>query len=39
MTNGYESWWRVGTAEVSTNPEVEQAWKEMQTEIKKSRQF
>ncbi|WP_320121854.1 3D-(3,5/4)-trihydroxycyclohexane-1,2-dione acylhydrolase (decyclizing) [uncultured Sphaerochaeta sp.] len=39
MTGGYESWWRVGTAEISTNPEVEQAWKEMQTEIKKSRQF
>ncbi|MXI87499.1 3D-(3,5/4)-trihydroxycyclohexane-1,2-dione acylhydrolase (decyclizing) [Sphaerochaeta halotolerans] len=39
MTGGYESWWRVGTAEVSTNPEVEQAWKEMQAEIKKSRQF
>lgn len=39
MTNGYESWWRVGTAEVSTRAEVEQAWKEMQAEIAKTRQF
>jgi len=25
MTHGYESWWRVGTAEVSDNPEVVRA--------------
>ncbi|MDY0289984.1 MAG: 3D-(3,5/4)-trihydroxycyclohexane-1,2-dione acylhydrolase (decyclizing) [Sphaerochaeta sp.] len=39
MTDGYESWWRVGTAEVSSNPEVVDAWKEMQLEIEKTRKF
>jgi len=39
MTKGYESWWRVGTAEVSSNPEVVEAWKELQPEIQKSRKF
>ncbi len=39
MTSGYESWWRVGTAEVSSNPEVVEAWKELQTEIEKTRKF
>ena len=39
MTNGYESWWRVGTAEVSTNSEVKKAWNELQAEIAKVRQF
>lgn len=39
MTNGYESWWRVGTAEVSSNPEVVEAWKELQIEIEKTRKF
>ncbi len=39
MTDGYESWWRVGTAEVSSNPEVVDAWKELQLEIKKTRKF
>ena len=39
MTNSYESWWRVGTAEVSSNPEVVEAWKELQPEIQKSRKF
>ena len=39
MTDGYESWWRVGTAEVSSNPEVVEAWKELQLEIAKTRKF
>jgi 3D-(3,5/4)-trihydroxycyclohexane-1,2-dione acylhydrolase (decyclizing) len=39
MTYGYESWWRVGTAEVSTNPEVEKAAKEMAANTAKARQF
>jgi 3D-(3,5/4)-trihydroxycyclohexane-1,2-dione acylhydrolase (decyclizing) len=39
MTKGYESWWRVGTAEVSSNPEVEKAAKEMAAESAKARQF
>ncbi|MFH2115274.1 MAG: thiamine pyrophosphate-dependent enzyme, partial [Spirochaetota bacterium] len=39
MTGGYESWWRVGTAEVSTNPEVEKAAAENKLEIIKTRKF
>jgi 3D-(3,5/4)-trihydroxycyclohexane-1,2-dione acylhydrolase (decyclizing) len=39
MTDGYESWWRVGTAEVSNNPAVVEAWSEMQGEIAKTRKF
>jgi len=39
MTSGYESWWRVGTAEISRNPEVEQAAKEMKEALAKARKF
>jgi 3D-(3,5/4)-trihydroxycyclohexane-1,2-dione acylhydrolase (decyclizing) len=39
MTHGYESWWRVGTAQVSTNPEVEKAAQEMAEEVAKTRKF
>jgi len=39
MTKGYESWWRVGTAEVSTNPEVVKAAEAMKTEVAKIRKF
>ena len=39
MTQGYESWWRVGTAEVSSNPEVAKAAQEMKEELKKARKF
>ena len=39
MTKGYDSWWRVGTAEVSNNPKVVEAWNELQSEIAKTRQF
>ena len=39
MTKGYDSWWRVGTAEVSNNPKVVEAWTELQSEIAKTRQF
>jgi 3D-(3,5/4)-trihydroxycyclohexane-1,2-dione acylhydrolase (decyclizing) len=39
MTKGYESWWRVGTAQVSTNPEVEKAAKAMAAEVTKVRKF
>jgi 3D-(3,5/4)-trihydroxycyclohexane-1,2-dione acylhydrolase (decyclizing) len=39
MTHGYESWWRVGTAQVSTNPEVEKAAKAMAAEVAKARKF
>ncbi|MDR1786756.1 MAG: 3D-(3,5/4)-trihydroxycyclohexane-1,2-dione acylhydrolase (decyclizing) [Spirochaetaceae bacterium] len=39
MTNGYESWWRVGTAQVSQNPEVEKAAREMAAETARAKQF
>jgi 3D-(3,5/4)-trihydroxycyclohexane-1,2-dione acylhydrolase (decyclizing) len=39
MTQGYESWWRVGTAQVSSNPEVVKAAKEMAAEVAKTRKF
>lgn len=39
MTDGYASWWRVGTAEVSENPDVAAAYQEMKKEIKKARKF
>jgi len=39
MTSGYESWWRVGTAEISRNPEVERAAKEMKEALAKARKF
>ncbi|MFP3090058.1 3D-(3,5/4)-trihydroxycyclohexane-1,2-dione acylhydrolase (decyclizing) [Treponema sp. TIM-1] len=39
MTGGYESWWRVGTAQVSDNPEVVKAAKDMAAEVEKTRKF
>jgi 3D-(3,5/4)-trihydroxycyclohexane-1,2-dione acylhydrolase (decyclizing) len=39
MTGGYGSWWRVGTAQVSSNPEVEAAAKAMNAEVSKARKF
>lgn len=39
MTGGYGSWWRVGTAEVSTNPEVVRAAKAVAAETAKARKF
>ncbi|MDR0629110.1 MAG: 3D-(3,5/4)-trihydroxycyclohexane-1,2-dione acylhydrolase (decyclizing) [Treponema sp.] len=39
MTQGYESWWRVGTAQVSANPEVVNAAKQMAAELAKARPF
>ncbi|HCM25675.1 MAG: 3D-(3,5/4)-trihydroxycyclohexane-1,2-dione acylhydrolase (decyclizing) [Treponema sp. GWB1_62_6] len=39
MTYGYESWWRVGTAEVSANPAVVKAAAENKIEIAKTRKF
>jgi 3D-(3,5/4)-trihydroxycyclohexane-1,2-dione acylhydrolase (decyclizing) len=39
MTSGYESWWRVGTAQVSANPEVEKAAQAMAAETAKTRKF
>lgn len=39
MTQGYESWWRVGTAEVSSNPDVAKAALEIKEELAKARKF
>ena len=39
MTKGYESWWRVGTAEVSSNPAVAEAAREVRENVAKSRKF
>jgi len=39
MTGGYGSWWRVGTAQVSSNPEVEAAAKAMNAEVSKAKKF
>ncbi len=39
MTQGYESWWRVGTAEVSSNPEVVKSAEAMKRETARARKF
>jgi 3D-(3,5/4)-trihydroxycyclohexane-1,2-dione acylhydrolase (decyclizing) len=39
MTHGYESWWRVGTAQVSANPDVEKAAKDMAAEVARARKY
>jgi 3D-(3,5/4)-trihydroxycyclohexane-1,2-dione acylhydrolase (decyclizing) len=39
MTPGYESWWRVGTAEVSSKAEVVKAAGAMKEEIQRTRKF
>ncbi len=37
MTPGFESWWRVGVAEVSTQARVQEAYAKMQEQVKKTR--
>ena len=39
MTPGYESWWRVGVAEVSGQPGVEEAYRSLQEHVKETRKF
>jgi 3D-(3,5/4)-trihydroxycyclohexane-1,2-dione acylhydrolase (decyclizing) len=39
MTHDYESWWRVGTAQVSENPKVEEAAKKIAREVETARKF
>jgi len=39
MTDGYEAWWRVGTAEVSTHPEVVEAAKKIKENASKAKQY
>lgn len=39
MTHGYESWWRVGTPAVSSNPAVHKAYQDQQRNIKQAQKF
>jgi 3D-(3,5/4)-trihydroxycyclohexane-1,2-dione acylhydrolase (decyclizing) len=39
MTNGYDAWWRVGSAEVSDNPDVLKATAEVKANVAKARKF
>ena len=39
MTHDYESWWRVGTAQVSENPKVEEAARKIAREAETARKF
>ncbi|MGO8695198.1 MAG: 3D-(3,5/4)-trihydroxycyclohexane-1,2-dione acylhydrolase (decyclizing) [Rectinemataceae bacterium] len=39
MTGGYESWWRVGTSEISDNPEVVKAAQGIKEQVAKARKF
>ena len=39
MTRGYDAWWRVGTAEVSDNPEVVQAAADVKANVAKARKY
>lgn len=39
MTDGYDSWWRVGVAEVSTSERVQKCYEEMNANIKKARLY
>ena len=39
MTSGYESWWRVGTAEVAENPQIEAAARTVKSELEKARKY
>ena len=39
MTPGYDSWWRVGVAEVSTQPRVQAAYDDLADHVKNTRKF
>lgn len=39
MTPGFDSWWRVGVAEVSEQPRVEKAFRDMKEHIDNTRKF
>lgn len=39
MTDGYGSWWRVGTPEVSTNERNQQCWQEHLEHVKDARKY
>lgn len=39
MTNGYNSWWHVGIAEVSNSEKINKAFKDKEENLKKARQY
>lgn len=39
MTDGYHSWWRVGTAQMSAHPAVEDAARDVRAHVEKARQY
>lgn len=39
MTPGFENWWRVGVAEVSTQPRVQAAYDDLMAHVKETREF
>ena len=39
MSHGYDSWWRVGVAEVSTSEKVQAAYEDMAENIAKAREY
>lgn len=39
MTNGYDSWWHVGVAEVSNNPSVQAAYESKVSNLQKARSY
>jgi len=39
MTSGYETWWRYGVAEVSTNENVQKAYHDMEENISFARPY
>ncbi|MFC3884583.1 3D-(3,5/4)-trihydroxycyclohexane-1,2-dione acylhydrolase (decyclizing) [Bacillus songklensis] len=39
MTNGYESWWHVGVAEVSASPKMQAAYEDKESNLQKARRY
>ncbi len=39
MTDGYESWWRVGVAEVSQQERVQKAYEDLASHIRDTRDY
>ena len=39
MTPGYESWWRVGVAEVAKDKSVKEAYADMESHIAEARDY
>ncbi len=39
MTNGYDSWWHVGVAEVSNSPSVQASYESKISNLQKARSY